>query len=83
MDATHATTRFHDLTVARHAGYGLLKDRNGVACIAVDEMPQMGAMGLHYVNSALVADGTLEVSTTEARVGAVALRSPVQPDPRR
>lgn len=68
IDATHATARFHDLTVARHAGYGLLKDRNGVACIAMDAMPQMGAMGLHYAKSALVADGTLAVSTPEALV---------------
>ena len=39
-------------------------------------MPQMGAMGLHYAKSALVADGTLEVSTPEARVYAPAGAKP-------
>ena len=48
--------------------FGLLKDRNGVACIAMDEMPKMGAMGFHYAKSALVADGTLDVSRPEALV---------------
>ena len=76
MDAVHATAKFHDLAVARHAGYGLLKDKNGVACIAMDGMPQMGAMGLHYAKSALVADGTLEVSTPEALVYAPAGAKP-------
>jgi hypothetical protein len=71
-DATRATARFHDLTVAKRAGYGLLEDRDGVACIAMDEMPGMGAMGVHYVKSSLVASPTLDVRTPEALVYAPA-----------
>src|SRR3954462_12423841 len=29
--------KFQNLAVAKHAGYGLLKDKNGVACIARSE----------------------------------------------
>ncbi len=67
-DAAHATAKFHDLVVAKAHGYGLLKDKNGVACIAMDAMPGMGAMGVHYAKNALVADGVLKVSTPEALV---------------
>jgi hypothetical protein len=67
-DATRATARFHDLAVAREAGYGLLKDKNGVACIDMAQMPEMGAMGFHYAKQSLVADGTLDVSRPEALV---------------
>jgi hypothetical protein len=66
--AARATARFHDLTVAKRAGYGLLKDRRGVACIAMDSMPAMGAMGVHYAKSALVGDGKLNATTPEALV---------------
>lgn len=63
-----ATARFHDLGAARQASYGLLKDRNGVSCIAMDEMPGMGAMGVHYVKGPLVADGVLRATAPEALV---------------
>jgi hypothetical protein len=63
-----ATTQFRSLTLARQAGYGLLKDKNGIACIAMDSMPAMGAMGVHYAKPALVGDGKLDVGTPEALV---------------
>jgi hypothetical protein len=67
-NAARATVKFNDLAVARHAGYGLLKDKNGVACIAMDDMPEMGAMGVHYAKGSLVADGALDVARPEALV---------------
>ena len=33
MDAVQATAKFHDLAVARHAGYGLLKDRTALPAL--------------------------------------------------
>ena len=67
-DAARATARFHDLAAAKRAGYGVLKDKQGIACIAMDAMPGMGAMGVHYAKSALVGDGKLKVTTPEALV---------------
>ena len=67
-DATKATAKFRDLGVAEQAGYGLLKDKKGIACIAMDSMPAMGAMGVHYAKAALVGDGKLKVTTPEALV---------------
>jgi hypothetical protein len=67
-EATRATAKFHDLAVAKKRGYGLLKDKQGVACIAMDAMPGMGAMGVHYAKSSLVADGVLKASAPEALV---------------
>jgi hypothetical protein len=66
--AKEATTQFRNLALAKKAGYGLLKDKKGIACIAMDSMPEMGAMGVHYAKPALVGDGTLEVDTPEALV---------------
>jgi hypothetical protein len=64
-DVRGATARYHRLSVATAQGYGLLKDKNGIACIA---NPGVGAMGVHYVNGDLV--GTTEVNplTPEALV---------------
>jgi hypothetical protein len=67
-DAASATAKFHDLAVAKKAGYGLLKDKNGIACIAMDDMPAMGAMGVHFVKAPLVGDGAINPSTPEALV---------------
>jgi hypothetical protein len=67
-DATGATAKYYNLTVAKHAGYGLLKDKQGIACIAMDSMPAMGAMGVHYAKGALVADGKVSPNTPEALV---------------
>ena len=66
--ATRATAKFHALAVAKRASYGLLKDKQGFACIAMDGMPAMGAMGVHYAKGSLVADGKLNVTTPEAIV---------------
>jgi hypothetical protein len=68
VDAARATAKYRDLVTAKGAGYGLLKDKNGVGCIAMDAMPGMGAMGVHYAKNSLVADGALKVSTPEALV---------------
>jgi hypothetical protein len=64
------TARFADLSVAKQAGYGLLKDKRGLSCIAMDPMPgmPMGAMGVHYASTALVGDGALDVHAPEALV---------------
>jgi len=64
-DVRGATARYHRLAVATAQGYGLLTDKNGIACIA---NPGVGAMGVHYVNGDLV--GTTEVNprTPEALV---------------
>ena len=59
----HATARFHDLKTADSAGYKRFVDVNGIACI---DMPGMGAMGVHYVNGALVGDGEINALTPEA-----------------
>ena len=52
-----ATARYHDLAVAEAAGYALLKDAAGIACI---DNPGVGAMGVHYANGALVEAGVLD-----------------------
>ena len=66
----NATDRFHALAAAKRAGYGLLKDQQGIACIAMDPMPgmTMGAMGVHYAKPKLVGDGKLNPATPEALV---------------
>lgn len=56
-DVRAATARYHSLSVATGNKYGLLKDKNGIACIA---NPGVGTMGVHYVNGDLV--GTTEVN---------------------
>jgi hypothetical protein len=66
--AAQATARFHDIGAAKRAGYGLLEDAQGVACIAMDGMPDMGAMGVHFASKALLGDGRLTVSKPEALV---------------
>jgi hypothetical protein len=60
-----ATGRFHDLSKAQAAGYSLLKDAAGIACI--DNQP-VGGMGVHYVNGALVGDTVLDPRHPEALV---------------
>jgi hypothetical protein len=58
-----ATARYRSAAVAEHAGYGLLKDTAGIACIA---NPGVGAMGDHDANSALVGDGKIDDRSPEA-----------------
>ncbi|HZR95781.1 MAG TPA: hypothetical protein VFA56_08800 [Gaiellaceae bacterium] len=67
-DVAAATSKFRNLAVAKKAGYGILRDKKGIACIAMDSMPGMGAMGVHYVKSAYVGDGKLEKNEPEALV---------------
>lgn len=52
-----ATRRFQDVTVAEAEGYALM-----FGCVSG---PDSGAMGLHYVNLALVGDGMLDPSRPE------------------
>jgi hypothetical protein len=66
-DAAKATAGFRDLSTAKRAGYALLKDKQGIACIAMDGMQNM-AMGIHYARTALVSDGKLNVAKPEALV---------------
>lgn len=60
-----ATTRYHNVEVAKSAGYGLLLDAQGIACI---DMPGQGAMGVHYVNGDLVGDPAIDPLRPEAVV---------------
>jgi hypothetical protein len=66
--AQKATAEYRQLSVAKADGYGLLKDAKGIACIAMDGMPQMGAMGIHYANGKFVGDGKVAVTTPDALV---------------
>ena len=52
-----ATERFRDVSVAEGEGYSLL-----FGCVSG---PDSGAMGLHYVNLALVGDGVLDPTRPE------------------
>ena len=53
-EAVRATARFHDLDKAKAAGYAVVvADRFGATCIAE---PGEGAMGVHYLNPALLDD---------------------------
>ena len=61
----HANAQYRDLEVAKAAGFGLLVDAQGIACI---DMPGMGAMGIHYVKGDLVGDGAIDPLAPEAMV---------------
>jgi len=62
--AKAATQGFTHTKAAKRAGYGLLKDAKGIACI---DMKGMGGMGIHYANVPLV-DGKIQVRHPEALV---------------
>ena len=49
QEVRRATERYQDVTAATGAGYALF-----LGCVT---SPQGGAMGIHYVNNDLVADG--------------------------
>jgi hypothetical protein len=55
------TAPLHSNATAQAAGYGLLVDAAGIACI---DNPA-GGMGVHYVNGALVADDKVNAATPE------------------
>lgn len=63
--AREASDKFHDLGVAKAAGYTKLVDKNGIACSA---MPDMGGMGVHYVSGSLVGDPAIHLRHPEALV---------------
>jgi hypothetical protein len=60
----HATKGFPTPGPAKKAGFGLLRDKDGIACIA---MPGMGAMGIHYVKGSRL-DGNIRLRQPEALV---------------
>jgi hypothetical protein len=51
-----ATRQYEDIAAAEDAGYALLKDKDGIACIDSAD----GAMGVHYANGDLVAGGVID-----------------------
>jgi hypothetical protein len=64
-NARDATAIYNDPTAAVAAGYELLTDSAGIACI---DMPGMGGMGVHYVKGALVQSGALDAARPQALV---------------
>ena len=60
-----ATGRYHNLQAAKDAGYSLLRDAAGIACI--DNQP-VGGMGVHYANGDLVGDPAIDPLQPEALV---------------
>jgi hypothetical protein len=64
-DARKATKQFRRLAVAQAAGYGLLTDAAGIACI---DNPGVGGMGVHYVQGDLVGDDKVVARKPEALV---------------
>ena len=59
--ARAGTAPLHSNAAAQSAGYGLLVDAAGIACI---DNPA-GGMGIHYVNGALVGDDKVNAATPE------------------
>ena len=60
-----ATAPFHSIAAAEQRGYTLLTDTRKIACI---DMAGMGAMGVHWADSALVADPRIVPTRPEAMV---------------
>lgn len=60
-----ATDDFHNIATAEKSGYKAFSDLNGISCI---DDPDMGAMGVHFVNGDLVGDPTIDAKTPEALV---------------
>ena len=58
QEVRRATERYQDVAAATSAGYALF-----LGCVT---SPQGSAMGIHYVNSALVGDGKLDAARPEA-----------------
>jgi len=59
-----ATRHFQTPAPAIKQGFGLVRDKKGIACIA---MPGMGAMGVHYLLGSRL-DGTIQLRRPEALV---------------
>jgi hypothetical protein len=64
-DIRAATAPFQSLSVATAHQYGILKDKDGIACI---DNPGVGAMGVHYVNGDLVGSTDVDPRKPEALV---------------
>jgi hypothetical protein len=60
-----ATRQYQSLKVAKAAGFGKLKDAQGIACI---DNPPEGGMGVHFVNGDLVGDSEVVADTPEVMV---------------
>ncbi|HEY3199874.1 MAG TPA: hypothetical protein VGK55_04960, partial [Actinomycetes bacterium] len=58
-DARAGTARYHRLDAARAAGYDLLTDAAGIACI---DNPGVGGMGIHYANGNLVGNPSVNAA---------------------
>jgi len=65
LNARDATAAYTNQAAAQAAGYELLTDAAGIACI---EEPGAGAMGIHYVKGALVQSGTIDPARPQALV---------------
>jgi hypothetical protein len=63
--ARAGTAGFHNIEKATAAGFGELRDKNGIACI---DNPGVGGMGIHYVNGARVGDATETAGAPEILV---------------
>jgi hypothetical protein len=59
-DVREATQRYQDVNAATAAGY--------VSAGSCESGPNQGAMGVHYVNDAFIADGVLDVQRPEVLV---------------
>jgi hypothetical protein len=59
-EARRATRQFRDVRVAREAGYEVASP--------CESDPKYGAMGIHYANKELVADGKLDITKPEILV---------------
>jgi hypothetical protein len=59
-EVRQATDRFHDVTAAMAAGY--------VSAASCASGPTEGAMGVHYVHTAFIDDGVLDVQRPEVLV---------------
>lgn len=66
LDTARAgTAGYHRLDAAIGAGYSLLTDAAGIACI---DNPGVGGMGVHYVNGNLIGDPQERAGAPEALV---------------
>ena len=64
-NARDATAAYNSPAAALAAGYELLTDAAGIACI---DQPGAGGMGVHYVKGSLVQSGTLDPARPQALV---------------
>jgi hypothetical protein len=63
--ARSGTAEFHEIGKATTAGFGELRDADGIACI---DGGDAGAMGIHYVNGDRVGDPAVVAGSPEVLV---------------